>query len=1258
MKRALGFGLSLPLFAALGLLNAPLLPAETRARATPVFPPEVPGLVYLEGEDAISTNFAREPTMDYGSSGFRVLQLNREPQASGLPFFSEYSLIVGEEGSYGLWMGGTPPGPGGELYPSYASPFSLRIDGGEPRIIHREDVDVVENYSTTGYWYLIRQPIALTKGAHTLRVEVAERRRYDSRYYFSIDALFLLEARSPVGQGTVDRSLLPARFPRDLADRSINDPYLSIAQYEAAIQARPLQRETYLLLARVYGLLGDYGNALKVLARGGLVAGEDPRFTLLAAKNRIWSGDVDEGLRLYRAYLATPGADVSVWAEAAKVSAWLGKYQEALALYREALVLFPADLNLQVNYGLTLLWAGRVGEGQTALAAALEAAKAGPAKIEELGGILGVNGYPDRAKSAYAEGIKLYPDELELYLVAARAELATGNEAGARALEATIRDRFVPSDRLDSLLAKFDQDSGLKKAALARYEERLAAAPDDLDLRRELVRAYYWNGRLEEAVKANGDILVNLLYRFVGDFERDLPETWRYLDFIQVFALRLPSLVERARSEAEGLSRDLLAWKKAGDEAAKAGGTKDQVRKDRADAAFAEAGARLSSSLAEAEDLASRAGAALASARALGEASAAEAARRGEDEATLGKLGAWRWERASDLAVLAEKAAKGNALAASVLDRVDLALGKPSLVRSRATFGAVLAAPAGSPGTTPAAAADPQGARARAEAAVWLDGLPPPGYSLAAPAYFAHGAALEGLIATLAALAPSTPPAATSAPPASPLESGAALAAEGSAAPSVPPPPEAAERAAQAMDALRKVASDTSSLGEDLRAQALALEARAQARLKLRWYQFDLEAATERRERADIWLKLDRPLDAKVELERVLAVAPGDVQALFTLGRAMDLAGDWSGAMGRYKQVWSLDPRFENTASAYNRLARGHADRFTATSSASVDSSRTATSTRLEYAAGGSSLMSLGGSFAIDDLRVHSPYGGSKPGATSLESLDLTLKLNFLGLGAAAEATIGGVLDNRLWGSASSSLAPFQPADLASSFEAAPRLGAGLTWGRGPYSLAASWTFDQLSDSFLPGRQAWFENQGEATLSAWYGIQAPSRLRSASARLYARAQQVFSPFSTAENFLFAAVGEGSLAFLLVEAPWTTLTLGGALDFEDSAHPGVPDYYAPGSVLSAKGGLQLATWLGLSEGWVAGLSGRVWGGWWRDASSGSPTFDGLLRAELSKGDLSLWFEAVGSRTGDLSAAVYWSALARLGGTISIPSYIIP
>ncbi len=1219
--------------------------AQGGPKTTPVFPASSAGLVYIEGEDALSTNFAREPTLDYSSSGLRILQLNREPQAAGVPFFAEFSVYVEEEGSWSLWIGGTPPGPRSELTPSYASPFAVRIDGGEPRALYREDVAVVETYSLNNYWFVAEKPFELSKGAHSLRIEVSEKRRYDTRYFFSIDALFLLESASPiraaapVQAAAPDRSALPARFPRDLSDRSIDNPYSSIAEYETRIQAEPMEKKWYLQLALVYGILGDHGNAIKILSRGRLVAGDDPRFSLMAAKNRIWSGEADEGLRLYREYLAGGGGDSAVWAEAAKVSAWLAKYADSLALYRDALARYPEDLNLQVNNGLTFLWAGKVAEGETALVAAEKKAFGDAAGVKTLASIFKVNGYPDKQRATLDKGIERFRDELELYLLAMKAAHEGDDAAQAAKIEARVRERFAPSAELDLALESLRLGATRKKEALDRYAERLAAAPDDLELRRELVRAYYWNGRLNDAVAEGGNIIVNKLYRLVLELERDLAETWRLLDFLAVSRARTAAQERLAKETASGLRKAHDEWKKAEGEARKLPAAADQARKDRVASDLSAAEDRLATSLASAGPLRISVERSLAEVASLIGAAGTEASAEAADAAILATLGKWSWMREADLAQLSALAARGDELPSAILDRIDLIERKPDLAASREAPRAM---------ADGSAAAEPLEARKRAlvQARLWLTGKGA-GEELSAPWYFGHGPSLAAFIPASIAASGTVP--GTDAPDGGAEASGAERPLFSEFAPA-----SALETAA----ALEKSAASVPASLAKIRDAASALHRRASARLRVRMYQHDTESTDERRELAEAYLRLDLPRDARDQLARVLLVVPGDVHAAFTLGRAQEIAGDWSGAMDSYRKVYSIDPRFENIAGSYNRLARSHASRFNSAAAAFVDGSRTTTTARMEYAAGGTSLMGFSASYAIDDIRVHSAIPPSIPAAVDLHSVDLSLNLSLPRLDLTVSAVAGGTAKNKLWSESSSWDEAIEISDVPGFLVVAPKLGGLLDWRKGPFALNAAYSFDQLKDSFLPGRDSWYEQAGEATFSTYFAFPSPSILQSAGTRFYGRLARVSAPFAEGTNLLRTALAELSFGFLLSSSPWTTLTLGANAILEDSAEPGSSDYYAPDAVLSGKGGFQVSTWIGAGKGWVAGLSGRLWGGLWSDASAQWPTLESSVRAELSKGDLVLYVETAFSRTGDAATVSYWSAQMRLGATIAVPSYIIP
>ena len=50
---------------------------EAQERFEPEFPKENKSLLFVEAEDAVATNFAKEPTLNYGCSGSRSLQLSR-----------------------------------------------------------------------------------------------------------------------------------------------------------------------------------------------------------------------------------------------------------------------------------------------------------------------------------------------------------------------------------------------------------------------------------------------------------------------------------------------------------------------------------------------------------------------------------------------------------------------------------------------------------------------------------------------------------------------------------------------------------------------------------------------------------------------------------------------------------------------------------------------------------------------------------------------------------------------------------------------------------------------------------------------------------------------------------------------------------------------------------------------------------------------------------------------------------------------------
>ncbi|WP_304226386.1 lipopolysaccharide assembly protein LapB, partial [Gracilinema caldarium] len=572
--------------------------AESSPKQKPFFTPQPEGLVWVEAEDAVTTNMTDQATLDYASSGYRMLQLNREGTAKGAPFYADYSFVVPAEGAWNIWVGGTPPGPESDLLASFVSPISIIVDGGNPIPIYREQVEVVEKYSNTNHWYVLKQALPLSAGIHTIRFEVSEQRRYDSRFYFFLDAFFLLHKDSPLAKGSVDRALVPQRFPLDLANRKIDNPYLTIPQYEYAIQQNPKNKEGYLLLAQVYSLIGDHGSAIKTLSRGKVMAGEDSRFTLLAAKSRIWSGEIDEGIRLYKEYLKSPDAEQDVWAEAAKICAWLMKYQDAEDLYRQAIAKYPEDLNLKVNYALTLLWESKVREGERRLSELWQDIKTDPQQILTLGAIYDISGYPDKAINVYLEGAQEHPEQIEMYLRLVRTYNKTNQGDKAAEIRNRILELYEPSEALSSVLTLLDQEAALKEQVLENYRQRLLKDPDNLDLRMELVRAYSWNGKLSEALMENQNILINKLYSILVSLDTDLHDAYRLMDMLQLLkepATGLPLLIDERIGAIKKAQENL---KQAMVQDSQAQKSTDSVKREKAQAALQDAQAQLAREVA------------------------------------------------------------------------------------------------------------------------------------------------------------------------------------------------------------------------------------------------------------------------------------------------------------------------------------------------------------------------------------------------------------------------------------------------------------------------------------------------------------------------------------------------------------------------------------------------------------------------------------------------------------------------------------
>jgi Tfp pilus assembly protein PilF len=610
----------------------------------PVFPAENPNLLFVEGEDAVSTNYAREPTLNFGTSGYRALQLDRSTGIQGIgSFYADYAFNVPSEGTWELWYGGTPPGPRDELYPSYASPFQLTLDAEKPRPVYRENVKVAGNYSPAFYWNLVGD-LALAAGRHQIRFEVTEKRRIDGRYHFYLDCFFLVKKQD--GKRVVAEPL-PAVFPATMDEKGGDVPFLSIDDYLIKIRDNPGKTGPLVDLSLVYTLIGDSLGALKYLNQAMLLAPRDVEIALLVAKNRVWKGDLAAGLKKYREILQIDPRHRELWLEAGKVAAWSGRYDESIGFFRDGLAAFPLDADLTINLGLTLVWAGRGQEAEAVFREAQAQAGGDAGKLKAMGRVYRINGYPDRAIQAYTAATNADPADLESHLLLIATLSSAGKTAEADAARARISATFVDSPRLAAYLEDFKQTEGLKGAVMDEYRGKLAANPDNLVLRQILAQAYFWNGLKTRAIEEYRHILDNHAYLAVRDMEQGSAAVPRLLDQGYLLAdwfTRFPAI---AKAQRDALAAQQQKLAKASEASRDAETT--------ALAALAAAARELSARFASSKSLAAS----------HAEATAAEQQKDAEAEDAFARAikgGTWRFDKAALLAELG-KDVQDNSLA-------------------------------------------------------------------------------------------------------------------------------------------------------------------------------------------------------------------------------------------------------------------------------------------------------------------------------------------------------------------------------------------------------------------------------------------------------------------------------------------------------------------------------------------------------------------------------------------------------------------
>jgi tetratricopeptide (TPR) repeat protein len=1199
-----------------------LVAPETKVE--PVFPEVNDALIFIEGEDAVSTNFTNEPILNYSCSKFRTLQLNRRTGLQGgRSFYATFVAYVEEPGDYELWYGGTPPGPADEFLPSYASPFSLSLDGGEPLSVSRENVAVVEQYAPSYYWNYVGD-IPLEEGQHTVDFQVSYTRGYDGKFYFYLDCFFLVKKRAA---NELDQGPIPAVFPGDMNDRSIDTPFRPLEEYQIVIRDNPDDLSGYLEIAQIYSLVGDYLNALKYLKRAGLLDPENIEVQLLTAKNQIWKGDVSEGLETYRALLLLDPSRLDLWLEAAKVAAWTGRYEESIQLYNSALKQHPDNIDLIANLGLAYQWAGEQQNADEQFRKALSLASRDYRNVVDLAESYNINGVPERSINVLRNNIRRYPDRLELYLLLVNIYTRLDRLSQAEEVRELIGASFRSSPKLAQYLDLFYTKENLREEVIAGYEAELKRQPDNLELRQTLAQTYFWNGKRKQAIGELQNVLANHAFIEINQLDQSstgllelLDRSYLYLEFCS----RVPGLIRDRRSEIdEARARYEDAEKSYAKFQAEI-----QAARDRDEAPPVPEGEDPQDTLKAAEQALA---AALDKAEGLVDTiqQMAETCERDwedldglvEEEAaaaeTFDKIVKpirWEWDRKSFVAKLASL---DSVLSDYVLGKIFLAEGQLDSAERRFFSRA------------DEANLPRQYQSALFRTLLWQTEASEAFKVLETGQYDAftllpHWERLNDLRSV------------------SRLPDGGTAGGIRDAAAD-------REQVVEALEAAESLAEEELRVLLDSQETLMRLY---ENRLIRSMYRLGENTYLIRNELGDFYLKEQNFPAAIRQYKQVLAIDPWDIETIYDLGTIYEWSGDWKRAMNNYQRVYWSDPLYENVGARYNQLARQHADSFELTAYTLIESSRLTVRSDASYSTWLSTALGLRVGYTADAVEI----GGS---TYLIHDVDIAVPLYF----TAAKLTLIPSIGARLTGE---DLGAFVPQD--GRVQTAPH--AGLEFGRplGQYLYmngGLSWGWKSETD--FPDTSEFYAEAAELNISTSLSFIKAYPFRYSSMRTYGKVQHVSGELgfdfdsSSGSNWIYSAAQELILGILRIDEPYVEVNLLGNFTYEDGGS--ATQYYAPEGEMVAGGGLSGSAWIpvGPDGSFNVGLR-AVANQTWENLGDASETSEATFEVEgnlgLSKGEAYYYLRSAYNGPFAYDSGDYYSFYIGLGFSSQMPRLLAP
>ncbi|MBB6480591.1 tetratricopeptide repeat protein [Spirochaeta isovalerica] len=1217
--------------------------AEVSEKIQPVLPGRDTKLIFVEGEDAVSTNFNREPILNYSCSGYRTLQLNQSIDLHGQATYnSDYVFYVEEDGVYELWYGGTPPGNRDETITSYASPFRFVIDSLYSEDIYREDVNVVEEYAPSYYWNYVSD-VTLAAGEHRIKFEVLLKRSLDNRYYFYLDNFFLVRKINGT-RVAVDNP--PEIFPEDMDIRSIDLPFKSFEDYEVLIRDNPEIVGNYVELAKTYSLAGDYINALKYLRRAALLSPDEPEIMLQMAKNLIWRGAVVEGLRMYSDLLAIVPERVDLWAEAGKIAAWTGLYDDSIGFFESGLENSPDNLNLLANLGITHLWLGELNTAEKIFNQVQKITGDDLDKNRALAEIFRVNGYADKAVPLYRKLINLYPEELELYFDLEETYKENDQRDKVQEVRDLTEKTFIPNQDYVKVTETFYESQSMKEKVISDYEEQLKGDPENLNLRRMLAEIYFWNGYRKKAIDEFRNILTSYTYDNVLETEKKMTSFLEILDrsyALTHFLETVPASVSESRKNMTELLKqydknisDLEALKKKNDAAEAKGETVDRSGEE----SLAQQRFDLEEKLAVQIYLGESFTGKFNSLMELFNEENRTLEGLLEDEKTSAEAYEllmegidWKWNRGDMITELNAVKKDGVVLANLTLGKILMFEGKP--VEAEANFKPIME------GESVLDAAP----FALYEAQVWLgDEEERKSLYESYPGKIEEGSEYAYYLNDYLDVLYLEEEDVFSYLTGDPAESIASLTA-----------------------AYGEITSQASVLNRDLRENIAIIHKVLQDNMKRGFYNLASQTYLLRNELGDFYYNEKMYSEGIAQYEQVLAIDPWNLSAKFKLAQVYHYNGNWSKALKIYSEIYDDDPQFNNVASFYNELTREFADSYHFSASSFSDPTRIKSDLHADYNINFTPLFGTTLAYDVNLDRIYRTYSaeGTEPDDPKSSTLLFNkVSLSFpVKLGPVKITPVGGLyLKTDLFGDEDLSAA--DPGfGLFEYIDPYFYGGADAAVNLDFLSFSGGYRFDWLTESFHPSADIFF-HQVKGNLGINFVKTKIPFIEDLTLNFGGEGK-----FLSDDNILWNAFASATEKIQLVREPAMYLNAG--LDFslesgkfnEYSDNSTLP-YWAPDMSLMTGLNLEYEAKFPLSENRSLEEKVRL-NVDYTSSGTGAEQIRGMAfevgnRLSYNKSDFTAFFNVTGTFSVQFEPAdiTYWSLIFELGVSALLPELLMP